>query len=297
MTTAAESAETAEGTPDVPKDRLPRADSLVEPDGRLTLRLTRLPEPESGAPELLLVLRPKKGEPETETRTVPLTRAEDGAWAGELPAEPPLTEGRWDVYALTRPDGARLRVVPGLRDLRELAAGTRPDPSGPRIAVRLPYATKDVYFAIRAWVRQGHAEAGDVHVDGDGMTVAVRLVGVKQGAGAAALLKLRGGGKDGPVVEADLREDGAGGWTFTAPYDPLVEQRAAADGAEGAVADEVYWDVSLRPTRKGARVRVGRLLDDVADKKPVFVYPPAVLGTTTVQPYYTVDNDLAVRVR
>ncbi|MFI7276632.1 transferase [Streptomyces sp. NPDC049879] len=288
MTTATE---TAPGTSDLPKDRLPRVDCLLAADGRLAFGVARLPEPD-GDPALLVVLRPKKGDPETETRTVPLTRdAEgDGGWRGVLDAEPPLPEGRWDVYALTGPDRPRLRAVPGLRDLRGLAAGTRPDPEGPEVAVRLPYATKDAYFALRSWVRQGHAEAGDVHVDGEGMTAAVRLVGVEHGAGAAALLKLRGGGKDGPAVEAELRADGAGGFTFTAPYEPLVAQGTGD-------ADEVFWDVFVRPGRKAPRVRVGRLLDDVADKKPVFVYPPARIGTATVQPYYTVDNDLAVRVR
>ncbi|WP_129842456.1 hypothetical protein [Streptomyces sp. RFCAC02] len=281
--------------PSVPKERLPRAGCVLAPDGRLGLDVTRIPE-DAVDPVLLFVLRPKKGRPETETRTVPLTRDDDGAgWHGELPAGPPLTEGRWDVFVVPAPGRARLRVLPGLRELRHLAEGG-PVPDGSPLAVRLPYATKDAYFAVRAWVRPGHAEAGDILVDGDGMTAAVRLVGVEAGAGAAALLRLRGSGsgsgsgsgKDVPAIEAELRDAGDGTFTFTAPYDRIPP---AADGE-----DEAYWDVFVRPARKAGRVRVGRLLDDVADKKPVFVYPPAILGGMTVQPYYTVDNDLALRV-
>ena len=38
-------------------------------------------------------------------------------------------------------------------------------------------------------------------------------------------------------------------------------------------------------------------LDDVADRKEVFVYPPVTVADAVVRPYYTVDNDLSVEVR
>lgn len=41
---------------------------------------------------------------------------------------------------------------------------------------------------------------------------------------------------------------------------------------------------------------MARLLDDVADKKQIFVYPATTVGAASVRPYYTVDNDLAVEV-
>lgn len=52
----------------------------------------------------------------------------------------------------------------------------------------------------------------------------------------------------------------------------------------------------VRPAADAQRIRVARLLDDVADRKAVFVYPATALGGVTARPYYTVDNDLAVEV-
>jgi hypothetical protein len=47
-------------------------------------------------------------------------------------------------------------------------------------------------------------------------------------------------------------------------------------------------------------VRIARLLDDVADKKPVLTYPRArvdtAYGPVEAGPYYTRDNDLSVSV-
>ena len=44
------------------------------------------------------------------------------------------------------------------------------------------------------------------------------------------------------------------------------------------------------------QVRLARLLDDVADKKPVFVYPAVRVGDFMAAPYYTADNDLSIVV-
>lgn len=43
-------------------------------------------------------------------------------------------------------------------------------------------------------------------------------------------------------------------------------------------------------------VRVARLLDDVADRKEIFVHPVAVVTGARVRPYCTVDDDLPVEV-
>lgn len=61
------------------------------------------------------------------------------------------------------------------------------------------------------------------------------------------------------------------------------------------------WDLWLRPAGEtGPAVRIARLLDDVADKKPVFTYPrvrvDAPFGPVEAGPYYTRDNDLSVSV-
>jgi hypothetical protein len=276
------------------KELLPRADCVQTAAGRLTVDL---PLDGAAEPRLLLRLRPPKNAPAGEPAThhvLPLAPApgRPGRWRAELGPEPALAEGRWDLYALPEPgdDDHRLRLLPGIRDLRALL-GRAPDPAWPMpLAVRVPYATKDGYLALRAWLRPAHAEAGALRVDAAGgtLTVTARLLGATLGEGAAALLKLRGGGASGPVHEVPLTDDGAGGFTFTTAYRDLP---AVPDAAGPAL-----WDVWVRPAGKARRVRVARLLDDVADKKPVFVYPAAALDGVRVQPYYTLDNDLALRV-
>jgi hypothetical protein len=69
--------------------------------------------------------------------------------------------------------------------------------------------------------------------------------------------------------------------------------------AGGSPDGGVVWDVFVRlgDGEGAAPVRLARLLDDVADRKEVFVHPVAAVGSAAVRPYYTVDNDLAVEVR
>ncbi|WP_326596688.1 transferase [Streptomyces sp. NBC_01803] len=268
------------------KPEAPRADCAVDAEGRVTVELS-LPG-STGGEQLLLRLRPKKGEPETTTHTLALTPVPGapGRLRAVLDPEPVLAEGRWDVYALAAPDAERRRLRPGLRDLRVLAPGQRPAgaPLPLPLAVRVPYATKDRWLAIRAWLRPAHAEAADIRVADGAMTVHGRLLGTTLGDGAAALLRCRG--KGGPVVETPLRAEGPDTFSFTARYD-----FPAPPGP-----DPAFWDVFVRPRPKAPRVRVARLLDDVADKKQIFVYPATTVGAASVRPYYTVDNDLAVEV-
>ena len=61
--------------------------------------------------------------------------------------------------------------------------------------------------------------------------------------------------------------------------------------------DPGIWDMFLRPAPGAAPIRLARLLDDVADRKEVFVYPGAGVGGAVVRPYYTVDNDLSLEVK
>ncbi|WP_258534387.1 hypothetical protein [Streptomyces sp. PT12] len=278
---------------DLPKDKLPRADCAVDATGTLTLEVGGL----RGAdrPRLLLRLRPKRGTEQVAvadrpTHEVGLAPSPDepGRWRAELNGTGPvLDEGRWDVWVAPggSTTGGELRVVPGARDLRILASGGFPEPVLP-LEARVPYATKDGYFSIRAWRRPTHAEAGDLTVRDGALTVTGRLLGARIGRGARALLKRRG--KGGPQVETRLADEGEGAFTFRADYADIPHDVQGPDPA--------YWDVYLKPGGKAARVRVARLLDDVADKKTVFVYPTTELGRVTIRPYYTLDNDLAVQV-
>lgn len=75
-------------------------------------------------------------------------------------------------------------------------------------------------------------------------------------------------------------------FTFTVPYEGLVPG---------------VWDLWLRPAGDaGPVVRLARLLDDVADKNPVFTFPRARVrtpqGPVEAGPYYTRDNDLSLTV-
>ncbi|NEC84094.1 hypothetical protein G3I38_33905, partial [Streptomyces sp. SID7958] len=99
--------------------------------------------------------------------------------------------------------------------------------------------------------------------------------------GAAAVLRLRG--RTGTVRELPVETDGRD-VAFTVPHTGPVD-----DG-------DHIWDVYVRPAADAPLIRVGRLLDDVADRKRVHVYPRVTVGGSGLRPYYTVDNDLSFAV-
>lgn len=266
----------------------PRGEVTVEEEGRLVVRV-RLPLPASARPRLLLQLRPKKGEPEGTGRYVELDSAGQDQWRGVLEADPVLEEGRWDAYVVGAPGEERAPLLPGLRDLRALVSGGGDGRATP-VAVRIPYATKDGRLAVRAWWRPMHAEAGRIVLVGDSMTVTARLFGARLGEGAAAALNRRG--QDSSVGQIALRAEGGQDFSFTVDYKELV----AEGGGPGAGKAPVIWDVYVRPATGAPQIRVARLLDDIADRKTVFVYPAAMLGEVSARPYYTLDNDLSVEV-
>ncbi|MFD0021199.1 hypothetical protein [Streptomyces sp. NPDC058382] len=268
----------------------PRGEATVEEEGRLVVRV-RWALPASARPGLLLRLRPKKGKPEETGRYVELEPAGRDRWRAVLEAAPALEEGRWDAYVVGAPGEDRTPLLPGLRDLRTLVSGGGDGRTAP-VAVRIPYATKDGRLAVRAWWRATHAEAGRIVVADDSVTVTARLFGARLGEGAVASLSRRG--KDSSVRQIALRSESEGGqdFSFTVGYRELV----AEGGGPGAGEAPVVWDVFVRPAGGAPRIRVARLLDDIADRKTVFVYPATVLGEVSARPYYTLDNDLAVQI-
>lgn len=264
------------------RDTHPRTDCTAEPDGRIVFRLP----PGSGArPQLLLRLRPKKGQPETTCHLLTLEPGGDGDHLrAVLEPHPALEEGRWDLYLLAEPGAERQRLRPGLRDLRALVDGHLRDRRAP-VAVTIPYVTKDGFLALRAWHRAAHAEAGTIDVTARAVTVTARLHGAGLAEDAAVLLRLRGSGTV-RVLRPRTDDDGSG-FSFTAGPEDLT---AAGEGA-GRI-----WDAFVRPTADAPPVRIARLLDDLADRKHVFVYPAVTMDNAAVRPYYTVDNDLAIEV-
>jgi len=261
-----------------------RVNCVVDAEGRIALEL---PAPVAATrPHLLLRLRPKKGEPVTVSRTVPLEAVADGPARGVLEPLPALEEGRWDVFLLNGPDDtAPERLRPGLRDLRALVDGHLRDRPSP-VAVRIPYVTKEGYLAVRAWLRTAHAEAGRIDVGDRSTTVTARLHGATFEDGAVVRLRMRG--SDAP--ERDVRPVTDGdhlGFRFTVDHEDL----AAGTAAEGGI-----WDVFVHPAADAPPIRVARLLDDVADRKASFVHPAARAAGAVLRPYYTLDNDLSIRV-
>ncbi|MEI5099758.1 hypothetical protein RB200_15760 [Streptomyces sp. PmtG] len=257
----------------------PRADCIADSAGGLTFDVT---DP-GGAGTAHLLLRLRDSDPAAEVR-LPLTPAADGRLRAALPSSVELAEGRWNAYALVD-GGEPRRLVPGVNDLRSLVDRA---PSGSRghVSVRIPYATKQGNLSVRAWVRAPHAEAGELGITETGLTAHARVYGVEPTAGARVEAVLRA--DPDRVVRADVTASGP-------EFDVALRY---ADLAAGLGP----WDLWLLPRGdEGPRVRLARLLDDVADKKPIFSYPVTVLdgpeGAVEIGPYYTHDNDLAVRVR
>ncbi|MEU8952173.1 hypothetical protein [Streptomyces sp. NPDC048489] len=257
-----------------------RAGCTVDAGGRITfgLRLTS-----AARPQLLLRLRPKKGQPEDVTHLLDVEAGDDGRLTAVLPAGLTLCEGRWDAYVLREADGRRERLRPGIRDLRALVDGSSRDRSSP-IAVRVPYVTKDGYLAVRSWLRTMHAEVERIQAADHFVTVSARLHGRSLGQGATVRLRLRGTSTARtlePEVEDDRRS-----FSFTLDSSELVD----------VGGDNGVWDVFVQAEGNAPSTRIGRLLDDVADRKGIFVYPSITLGATDIRPYYTVDNDLSLEV-
>ncbi|MEV5983080.1 hypothetical protein [Streptomyces sp. NPDC052114] len=277
---------TSQATPHAGDDQeaatAPRADCIADSAGGLTFDVTDTGEPGlRDAAYLLLRLR----ESADEVR-LPLSPSADGRLRAALPSSVELAEGRWNAYVQVAGGDPR-RLMPGVNDLRSLVDRA---PSGSRghVAVRIPYATKQGNLSVRSWLRAPHAEAGQIEIGDAAMTVHGRLYGTALTDGAYAEAVRRA--EPGLVHRCDVAVEGPR-FTFG------VRHGLLADSGPGP------WDLWLLPAgENGPRVRLARLLDDVPDKKTIFTYPAtrfttAAHGTVEAGPYYTNDNDLAVRVR
>ncbi|MFJ8611656.1 hypothetical protein ACIRH0_31325 [Streptomyces sp. NPDC093675] len=250
-----------------------RADCVADSAGGLTFDIGGTGDP---GPAHLLLRRPDGDE-----IALPLTPAEGGRLRAALPSSVDLPEGRWDAYAQFAEATPR-HLTSGCNDLRSLV-DRAPGGTAPGIAVRIPHPTRQGTLAVRSWLRAPHAEAGELRIREGELRVRGRMYCTGLAEDAYAEVRERGGPRS--VLRADV-SGSAADFGFTVPYAPL---------APG------LWDLWLRPAGEGGpRVRLARLLDDVADKKPVFRYPRAAVraehGAVEAWPYYTVDNDLSVTV-
>ncbi|MEV0254846.1 hypothetical protein AB0H82_11365 [Streptomyces sp. NPDC050732] len=263
----------------------PRADCIADSAGGLTFDVTDPGEPGT-ADAAHLLLRRRDAESAEDCVRLPLSPSADGRLRAALPSSVELAEGRWNAYAQVA-GGEPRRLMPGVNDLRSLVDRA---PSGSRghVAVRIPYATKQGNLSVRSWLRAPHAETGEIDITGTAMTVHGRVYGT--GLTDTAYVEAVRRAEPDVVHRAEVTADGPE-FTFTLPYGPLAEHGAGP------------WDLWLLPAGgSGPRVRLARILDDVPDKKTIFTYPvvPCATerhGTLETGPYYTLDNDLSVRVR
>jgi hypothetical protein len=260
----------------------PVADCTVAPCGELLLRLPAGSLPVGAT---LGWQRVEKGTPRTAAVAVPSVR-DDGVT---------VTIGADDVppgsWALQIIDGARRTpVAAGMRDTRALLDADESPDGG--VHVRMPYRGPDGSLQVRVWKRRVHPEVGQVSVHGDEIRFDGRLLGAKFGS---------------PVPHLELRCRVPGSPVVHAPVQPVDEITfhvvlpARLPAAHRTAAAEDLWDIWLHYDEGAAPVRLGRLLDDVVDKRSAYLYPDAVVRRPDrrdlrVQPYYTLHNEFSVRV-
>ncbi|MFF1741445.1 hypothetical protein [Streptomyces mirabilis] len=252
----------------------PCADCIADSAGGLTFDVTETGEPGAA----LLVLRRREGHEEV---SLPLTPTGDGRLRAALPSGVALPEGRWDAYAQVA-GGEPRRLAPGVDDLRSLVARV-PSGSLGHVAVRIPYATRHGNLSVRSWLRAPHVEAVELYRAERGLGVRGRVYGVPLAPDAYAEVCHRDAA--GPPIRVEVAVEQAE-FGFTVAY--------------GALQPGV-WDLWLRPAGEGGpRVRIARLLDAIADKRPFLIHPrvpvKTLYGPVEAGPYYTRDNDLSVTV-
>ncbi|WP_238431891.1 glycosyltransferase family 4 protein [Streptomyces cavernae] len=280
QTSAQSSARTAAGTDaepaaarhadGTPRPLRPKAGCRV--DGQGDVLVSVAPGGVSGT-DLSLVVRLRKSEEEFR---VPLEASADAKapWTARL-SRHSVPEGRWDMYVERAGDGMRRRVKARLVEQRALLT-VAPAPQ----AWWIPYATKDGYLALRTFRRTTHAEVTAVRAGEGSVTVEGALYGVTLGDGAALVGVARGEDLAGFEVAA---EGSAGTWF----------QATVASVPGSGHPDKREWDLFLRPAEGAELVRVGRVSDDIVDRKGTDRYPAAALAGGEVRPFFTVTNDLA----
>jgi glycosyltransferase involved in cell wall biosynthesis len=219
--------------------------------------------------------------------------------------EPALAEGRWDLHVERGGDGARRRVRAGLVEQRGLLTAELPD--GSPVAWRIPYATKDGYLALRTFHRPAHAEVTALPVDDGSVAVEGVLHGAVLGEGAMLVGVARGeDAADFETPATRAEETGAEG-TGTAGTGPEGTRATGRPGfrarltslPDPAGPDKVIWDLFLRPAPDAELIRLGRLFDDIVDRKDTDKYPAVTMTTPNgsvpqARFFFTVTNDLAL---
>lgn len=248
----------------------------------------------------LLLRRRGGGEGPADTVRLPLGLAgTDGTLRAVLPSIMTLPEGRWDAY-LALAGAEPKRLLPGVHDLRSLIDRV-PRQGRTWLGVRIPYATKYGNLTVRSWLRWPHAEAGRLRVEDGRILLHGKLYGARLGATARLEARTRDAAPARTVSVPASRDDGVRSGTYGGSGEAESASDFTAELPLAALPSEHrVWDLWLRPEEGAEPVRVARILDDVPDKRQIFSYPPQHVsdadGDRVVRPYYTLDNDLSVRV-
>ncbi|GLY94474.1 glycosyltransferase family 4 protein [Actinoplanes sp. NBRC 103695] len=205
-----------------------------------------------------------------------------------------LDEGRWDLFLSDRAGLRTRRLRAGLLDVRGLlSSGSSPGP----FARNVPYRTADGHLAVGVWRRERHAEFEDIGYGEDVITVRGRLIGSSFGGAAPELVLTRRGDHPATLAVAGTSDDDG---DFAADV-PLAELAALR------LLRHEDWDVEVRPAGGGWSAPVARLMDDIIERKKVFVYPPMRVDDepplelyeesprpeVRVKPYCTVNSGLS----
>lgn len=221
-----------------------------------------------------------------------------------VPADARFAEGVWRCEVELPDGGGRLKLTGRSIDQRgAMRAGERQGADGARNAV--PHV-RDGVLMLRAWARPVHAEAGDIVITDRDYLFTGRVFGAVPGERPVLVLRRRGDVRE--ELEFEGRRVGDDGFTVQLPAVRLVKHQ---------LTELDVWEPWLRYAPGTAPVRVGRVLDDVVEKKHVFVYPPVLLfkdvpfalaravvrklrrqkqRKVSVKVFYSVTNDLVMHV-
>lgn len=241
-----------------------------------------------------LVCRPRRIEGVRKAVKAPLTGDPATGWTASFPiAEALFAEGRWDLFLADRWDGLH-RLQAGLLDVREIIEA----PDFLPFVRNIPYKTADGFLAVAAWQRAEHAEAGDIWVGTEAITVHGRLIGAGFGTTRPTLTLTRRGEHPATYVVPG-RDEGDGRFAADVPMESFAALR---------LLRYEDWDVSVSRGPDGDPIPVARLADEIIERKRVYVYPsvliddhpPADLFEETpesevrVRPYFTIQSGLSL---
>ncbi|MEE1753472.1 glycosyltransferase family 4 protein [Streptomyces sp. SP18CS02] len=239
----------------------PVADCVAEADGAVTVTLV---SPQAAAVthegiQLVCV----RADVRTDEHRFPF--GTDGR--AVIPADVRFAEGVWECSVQLPGSGRRVRIAARSIDQRgAMRARDRVERTGAEDGVRtlVPYPGKPKkQLQLRSWVRPVHAEAGEVRVADRRITVSGELMGPARFSGDPVLV-LRRRGRESVEFTYPGSRLGERGFRFTFP--------ATAPAARQTVADQ-WWDLLVRYAPDAEPARIGRVLDDVVEKGPVFAYP------------------------